>query len=159
MFFGSTAVTIFILLGLMWLLQLFLTYQQMKRFYGRVRLLRKTGMLAVGVAGGQYKGRAYAVLVIDPDTRIITHAEKLSGWTVFAGLKKIKGGGGVGHLLDDLLDGRVRIEAPEKVVLAMQNAAADLRRALDGPSPEELAALQAAEEEELQPGEIAQSAT
>jgi len=126
---GSSIIVLFILLGLMWLLQLYLTYRQTQRFYGRVRKLRKLGMLAVGVAGGMYRGRVYAVMVVNPETRIITHAEKMSGWTVFAGLKQIKGG--TGHLLDDFLDGKVHIPAGQKAVEALKNAGNDIRRALD----------------------------
>jgi DNA-binding transcriptional regulator of glucitol operon len=127
--FGSSAIVLFILLGLMWLLQLYLTYRQTQRFYGRVRKLRKLGMLAVGVAGGMYRGRVYAVMVVNPETRIITHAEKMSGWTVFAGLKQIKGG--TGHLLDDFLDGKVHIAVGQKALEALKNAGNDIRRALD----------------------------
>lgn len=133
--FGDSIIVLFILLGLMWVIQMYFTYRQMKRFYGRVRVLRKSGMLAVGVAGGMYKGRVYAVMVVDPETRIITHTEKMSGWTVFAGLKQIKGG--AGHLLDDFLAGKVQLPVKQKVIDALMNAGHDIRKALDTKETEE----------------------
>lgn len=137
MIFGNSIIVLFILLGLMWVLQLYLTYRQMKRFYGRVRVLRKSGMLAVGMSGGMYRGRVYAVMVVNPETRIITHAEKMSGWTVFAGLKQIKGG--TGHLLDDFLAGKVQLPVGQKVIDALMNAGNDIRKALDQEEAEESA--------------------
>lgn len=127
--FGDSIVALFVLLGLMWVFQFYLTYRQMKRFYGRVRVLRKAGMAAIGMAGGMYRGRVYAVMVVNPETRIITHAEKMSGWTVFASLKPIKGS--AGHALDDFLAGRVQLPVGPKVIEALTNAGCDIRKALD----------------------------
>ncbi|MEW6504812.1 MAG: transcriptional regulator GutM [Chloroflexota bacterium] len=94
-----------IILGLAgaWLLQLFLSYFQLRRFYGRVSQLRKTGnLVSIGVAGSAWKRRQYAILVVDPQTDVIRQCEQLSGWTVLASLKPLHGLEGM--TLEDLLD-------------------------------------------------------
>lgn len=75
-----------ILLAVMWLLQFALTYRQMRRFYGRLKLLRKHGLMAVGMNGNRLRGRTYAVLVVDDAERVVA-AEGMHGATVFAGLR------------------------------------------------------------------------
>jgi len=79
----------FILLSLVfvWLLQLCFSFLQIKRFNARIVELRKQGSkTAVGMVGNTYKRRAYGVIVVNEDMRIVA-AEQFSGWTVFAQLK------------------------------------------------------------------------
>jgi glucitol operon activator protein len=76
------------LLGLAWVLQLVLSMRQMRRFYRRVNELKKLGRSSIGVGGGTYRGRAYAVVVADPQGRVLT-AEVMSGISVFAGLRPL----------------------------------------------------------------------
>lgn len=78
-----------VVLGLAWVLQLFLSIGQMRRFYRRVAELKRLGRTAVGVGGGTYRGRAYAVVVADPTGRVLT-VEVMSGISVFAGLKPLR---------------------------------------------------------------------
>jgi glucitol operon activator protein len=73
-------------LGLAWILQFFLSIRQMRRFYRRVAELKRMGRATIGVGGGTYRGRAYAVVVADPAGRVLT-AEIMSGFSVFAGLR------------------------------------------------------------------------
>jgi DNA-binding transcriptional regulator of glucitol operon len=72
-----------------WVVQLLLTQQQLARFYKRLKELRKSGVVAVGKDGNRLTGRHYGVLCVDPETRIIVHAEKLVGATVFASLTPV----------------------------------------------------------------------
>ena len=76
------------LLGLAWILQLFLSIGQMRRFYRRVGELKRVGRTAIGVGGGTYRGRAYAVVVADPRGHVLT-VEIMSGISVFARLRPL----------------------------------------------------------------------
>ena len=87
--FGLNAQGVFvlgILMAVMWLLQFALAYRQMRRFYTRLKFLRKGGLTAIGMNGNRLRGRAYAVLVVDAAERIIS-ADGMSGYTIFASLK------------------------------------------------------------------------
>jgi DNA-binding transcriptional regulator of glucitol operon len=84
-------VGIFALVIVAWVLQLVLSTFQYRRYYGRLRELRKEGdRTAVGMVGSNWKTKAYGVLVVDKND-VILRAEKLSGWTVFANLKPVEG--------------------------------------------------------------------
>jgi glucitol operon activator protein len=75
-------------LGLAWILQLVLSMRQMRRFYRRVSELKRLGRTTIGVGGGTYRGRAYAVVVADPAGRVVT-VEVMSGISVFAALRPL----------------------------------------------------------------------
>ena len=79
---------IFVLLGLLWALQLFLAYQQAQRFMRRARVLRRLGRVSIGASRRQFRGRAYVVVAVGPDDRV-TAAEALRGVTVFANPKPV----------------------------------------------------------------------
>jgi DNA-binding transcriptional regulator of glucitol operon len=107
-----------------WLLQLFLSYFQLRRFYARVSSLRKTGnLVSIGVAGSAWKRRQYAILVVDPQTDVIRQTEQLSGWTVLASLKPLHGLEGM--TLQDLLDEEKPLpkHINRKLALALRDAA------------------------------------
>jgi DNA-binding transcriptional regulator of glucitol operon len=74
---------IFLLIAVLWLLQLGLAYQQARRFMARARALRRQGRVTIGASRRQLRGRAYVVLAVGPDDRV-TAAEVLQGITVFA---------------------------------------------------------------------------
>ncbi len=117
--------TVFLVgLVVMWLFQFGLAYFQMRRFYRRMTELKRTGLTAVGVSGNQYKGRAYAVLTIDENDRVL-HAERFAGWTVFANLKPVPGMNGL--LLDEILAGNASLPVSKKLQAAFTNAAKDLK--------------------------------
>jgi DNA-binding transcriptional regulator of glucitol operon len=79
---------IFLLLGVLWLLQLVLAYQQAQRFMKRSRALRRQGRVAIGASRRQLRGRAYVVVAVGPDD-LVTAAEALRGVTVFANARPV----------------------------------------------------------------------
>ncbi len=79
---------IFLLLGLLWVLQLVLAYQQARRFMTRARALRRQGRVSIGASRRQLRGRAYVVVAVGPDDRVAA-AEALRGITVFANARPV----------------------------------------------------------------------
>jgi DNA-binding transcriptional regulator of glucitol operon len=79
---------IFLLLGLLWVLQLGLAYQQARRFMTRTRALRRQGRVSIGASRRQLRGRAYVVVAVGPDDRVAA-AEALRGITVFANARPV----------------------------------------------------------------------
>ena len=75
-------------LGAAWILQIILSFEQMRRFRGRLVELRRLGRTAVGLGGGKYRGRAYAIVVADAQGHVM-RAEVMSGVSVFARLKEV----------------------------------------------------------------------
>jgi len=115
----STGSAIIILLGIAWLIQFALSYWQMRRFYRRIAVLHKNGAVWIGMAGSAWKRRQYAVLVVDKN-KIIQGAEQLSGWTVVASLKPVKGL--EGRPITDLTDPTKELPVDGKLLLAFQDA-------------------------------------
>lgn len=117
-----------ILFGLvvMWILQFGLAYWQMRRFYRRMSVLRRGGLTAIGLSGNRYNGRSYAVLTVDENNRIV-HAEKFSGWTIFAGLKPVPEL--VGMSPEEVLAKQATLPLGKKLQGAFANAAKDLQAA------------------------------
>ncbi len=115
-------------LVLMWLLQLGLSYLQMKGFYGRVAQLRRHGRTAIGLDGGMYRGRQYGILTVD-SRDVIRHAEQLSGFTVLARPKPVQAL--VGQPMDILFeeDGAERLGISPKQFAAFRHAATFIRDA------------------------------
>jgi DNA-binding transcriptional regulator of glucitol operon len=81
---------IFLLLGALWLLQLFLAYRQAQRFLRRARVLRRQGMVSIGASPRKVRGRAFVALAVGPDGRVAA-AEALHGITVFANARPVPG--------------------------------------------------------------------
>jgi glucitol operon activator protein len=111
---------IFIILAVAYALQLLLTGWQAKRFFRRLKVLRKDGTLSIGLSGGKWSGRTYAVLVVDKEMNII-HAGKLSGMTIFSQLKFVDGL--VGLNARELLDQTKDFPIKKKLLAAFHNAA------------------------------------
>ncbi len=111
---------IFIILAASYALQLLLTGWQAKRFYRRMKELRKEGLISIGMAGGKWSGRTYAVLVVDEDLQIV-NAGKLSGMTVFSQFKTINEL--VGLNARDVLDENKDFSLKKKLLQAFRNAA------------------------------------
>ena len=85
--FGNAGWAITILVGL-WMLQLWLSFAQSRRFHRHVMSLRRKGcVVSVGLTGTRWTLRVYAVLVVDKD-HTVTMAQTLSGLTVFAQPKR-----------------------------------------------------------------------
>jgi DNA-binding transcriptional regulator of glucitol operon len=111
---------IFIILAVTYALQLLLTGWQAKRFYRRLREYRKDGLISIGLSGGKWSGRTYAVLVVDKDLNILT-AGKLSGMTVFSQLKNIDEL--IGLNARDVLDENNLFQMKKKLLEAFRSAA------------------------------------
>lgn len=127
------AIEIAILLFAAWIVQAGLSALQIHRYYGRIAKLRRLGRCATGMSGGRYRGRTYAVVVVNPTTRVVTHAEKLSGMTVFATLRPIPEL--VGAALDDLVSRRGAIEGLKpRLAEAVQIAAQTIQQSIDAPA-------------------------
>lgn len=119
-----TATTIILSLAAAWLIQYFMSYWQLRRFYRRIGQLRREGnLVSVGVSGSAWRLRQYAVLAVDPSTLRVVCAEQLSGWTVFATLKPIRGL--EGWLVQDLIDDKAALPPSigRKLADAVRNAA------------------------------------
>jgi DNA-binding transcriptional regulator of glucitol operon len=113
----------FILLGVLWLLQLLLAYQQAQRFMARSRALRRQGRVSIGASPRQVRGRAYAVIAVGPDDRV-TAAEALSGITVFANARPVPAL--LGLRAADLAAGAEVPDLAPRVLTAARGAAAAL---------------------------------
>jgi DNA-binding transcriptional regulator of glucitol operon len=122
-------VTMLLGLGVMWLFQFGLAYFQLRRFYGRLIQLKQGGLTAVGLSGGRYSGRSYAVLTINNEGRVV-YAEQFSGWTVFAKLKPVPEL--VGMPINELLAQQTTLPVNKKLQVAFANAAKDLQAARHG---------------------------
>lgn len=113
---------VIIILVSMWIIQLILTYFQMKRFNIRVKTIRKDGITSIGMEGSFLKGRIYTVLVID-ENDVIVHAEKLSGMTVFSNLNPVPSI--VGHSIHDIVNTAIDLPLKKKerksFVIAVNN--------------------------------------
>jgi glucitol operon activator protein len=120
---GSTIIIAFLIA---WIIQFGMTYFQMRRYYKRIRELRREGPTATGMSGSMYKRRVYGVLVFDKNEKIL-HAEQFSGWTVFAGLKPVKELEGLS--INDIMDESVELPIPKKYRSAFQNAVLEYRKA------------------------------
>ena len=80
---------LFILIGIMWLFQLWFAYKQAKIFQEDIRGLRKQGTMAIGVGGRRYRGgRAFVALACD-ENRIVKAGMVLKGFTIFAKSKPL----------------------------------------------------------------------
>ena len=77
---------LFLTIGVLWALQLLLSYQQARAFMARARALRRKGRVSIGASPRRLRGRAFVIVAVGPDDRI-TAAEVLRGVTVFANAK------------------------------------------------------------------------
>lgn len=117
------------LLAFAWLLQIFFSSWQMKRFHNRTQELRRLGTYtSIGMAGTTYKRKTYTVLVVDDNLRV-TAAERLSGVTVLAGSKPVPEM--IGIHLDDIGKGDPPAGVAEKTWKSFDLGADFIRRKLE----------------------------
>jgi DNA-binding transcriptional regulator of glucitol operon len=135
----TAAYIIITALALAWMLQYALSFLQLRRFYRRIHQLRRLGNVWIGMEGSAWKGRKYAVLVVNKEKRI-AHVEEFSGYTVWAKLKPVDGLDG--RPISDLLDDDIELPVSRKLLLALRNAMKYVQHA------EERAAEKAREEAE-----------
>ena len=96
----------------------------MRRFYKRIAVLRRDGLVSVGMSGSSWRRKQYAVLVVDKAEKIV-HVEQLSGWTVLATLKPVPGL--VGQPMSNLFDDDLALPVSDKLLLALRNAASFIK--------------------------------
>jgi glucitol operon activator protein len=129
-------VVFLVLLVIAWTLQGVASFWQARRFYGRIQQMRTFGRSAVGVSGSIYRTKAYGVLAVDQQNRIV-RAEKLTGFTIFAQLQPVDSL--VGYTLSDLLSGPVEGLSP-KLYSAFKMAAEALMKEESATDTPEIAA-------------------
>ena len=124
----------FLLVGVLWGLQLLLAYQQARQFMARARALRRQGRVSIGASPRRLRGRAFVVVAVGPDDRI-TAAEALRGLTVFANAKPAPAL--VGLRTADLAAGAEVGGLAPRVLAAAQQATAFIHpdRAVSGQRP------------------------
>ena len=123
---------LFILIGMMWALQLYLAWRQAATFQKDMKALRKDAPnVAIGVGGRRYRGgRAYVALAADNEG-IVRNALVLSGLSIFARAKAI--GDYTGFSIEDIITGqRAMVSRPTKVIEAAKTAAEHIRSHLRG---------------------------
>jgi DNA-binding transcriptional regulator of glucitol operon len=116
---SKTYSVIILLLVLAWVIQYGLSFWQLRRFYKRIHQLRRYGSVWIGKEGSAWKGRQYAVLVVNKE-KVITKVEQFSGWTVLATLQPVSGL--EGRPISDLLDDSIELPVSRKMRLALRNA-------------------------------------
>ncbi len=112
---------LFLLIGVLWALQLLLAYQQARHFLARARALRRHGRVSIGASPRRLRGRTFVVVAVGSDDRI-TAAETLQGITVFANAKPAPAL--VGRKAADLAAGAEVPGLPPNVLTAARQAAA-----------------------------------
>jgi DNA-binding transcriptional regulator of glucitol operon len=116
---------LFLTIGVLWALQLLLSYQQARAFMARARALRRQGRVSIGASPRRIRGRAFVVVAVGSDDRIVA-AEVLRGITVFANAKPEPAL--IGHTAADLAAGAEVGGLAPTVQAAAQQAAAFVHR-------------------------------
>jgi DNA-binding transcriptional regulator of glucitol operon len=114
---------VFLLIGVLWAVQLALAYLQARRFMARARALRRRGRVSIGASPRRIRGRAFVVVAVGPDDRV-TAAEALQGVTVFANARPVPAL--VGLPAVELAAGAEVPELGPRVLAAAHSAAAAL---------------------------------
>lgn len=127
--FESKTIALLVILVVAWLIQLGLSTWQMHRFHSRALSLRRLGSaMSIGMAGSNWKRKTYVVVVIDQSDVVIA-AERLAGFTIFAGLQPVPNV--IGLRLDDLGVGTPPAGVNDKTWAAFEQGAGFLQRARD----------------------------
>lgn len=113
---------LFILIGIMWLFQLWFAYKQAKIFQDDIRGLRKQGTMAIGVGGRRYRGgRAFVALTAGEDN-IVKDGMVLKGFTIFARSQRLTAY--TGFSIDEIASGdRIALGEKRKVQEAAKSSA------------------------------------
>ena len=114
---------VFLLIGVLWAVQLALAYLQARRFMARARALRRQGRVSIGASPRRIRGRAFVVVAVGPDDRV-TAAKALQGVTVFANARPVPAL--VGLPAGELAAGAEVPELAPRVLAAAHSAAAAL---------------------------------
>ena len=120
------SVTVVLLLAGAWLLQIYLSSQQMKRFHAKTQEWRRMGSnMAIGLAGTTYRRKTYAVVVTDEEWSVVK-AGRLTGFTVAANLKPVDEI--IGMALENVGRGDPPAGVNDKTWAALDHAASFLRK-------------------------------
>jgi DNA-binding transcriptional regulator of glucitol operon len=76
---------LFVLLAVLWALQLGLAYQQAQHFMARARALRRLGRVSIGASPRRLRGRAYVAVAVGPDARPVPALVGLAAAELAAG--------------------------------------------------------------------------
>jgi len=126
--FDRPSVAIVLFLVAAWLLQIWMSAQQMRRFHATSQRLRRMGThMAVGVAGNMYRTKTYVALVIGTGRQVVA-AERISGLTVFANSKPVPEV--VGMILDEVGRNDPPRGVSPKTWAALDHAAGFIRKKL-----------------------------
>ena len=145
---GSSTAVFLALLVVGWILQGVFSFWQAKRFYARIQQMRGFGRTSVGVAGSIYRSKAYGVLAVDDQNRIV-RAEKLSGYTFLAQPRPVEQLEGL--TLSDFLSGPVEGLSP-KLYDAFKMAAESLLAETGSEADGEMPGKGAPEQRKMLPG-------
>lgn len=129
--FTDNAGLILLLIGVMWVVQLFLTYRQAMRFNDTLKPLRQQGRTAIGMGGKRYRGGRAFVAIAEKEG-IVVDARMMTGFTVFAAPKPCPEL--IGLSLTRLAEDGDIPGMSKKVKLAAQMAANTLLRPAADPS-------------------------
>lgn len=83
-------IKLMVIIGVLWLLQVFFGYFQIKHFNTKILELKRKGKLSVGVKKGYLTPGVIVCIVVNNDGWIID-AEIMKGLSVFARFRKLKG--------------------------------------------------------------------
>ena len=110
----SNLAKLFILIGIMWLFQVWFAYKQAKIFQEDIRGLRKQGTMAIGMGGRRYRGgRAFVALTSD-DSGIVKDGMVLKGFTIFAKSKPLSSY--TGFSIEEIASGNRIVESEKQKV-------------------------------------------
>jgi DNA-binding transcriptional regulator of glucitol operon len=125
----SGLATLFTVLGLAWAIQLFFAWRQAQQFQKQMAVLRKEGIVAIGLGGKRYRGgRAYVALVAD-ESGTVSNGLILTGMTVMAKGKPFTDY--KGFHIDQIISGDRVADRKEKVVAAARMAAEHIQAHLN----------------------------
>lgn len=100
-------------IGLFWILQVIMTYFQVKHYQSRIRELRKKGAIGIGTVKG--KLRAGVIIILAVKNGHVADAEIMKGYSVFARFKRMPGL--VGKKVNELLENNFNMSKAEKKAL------------------------------------------
>lgn len=126
--FESQTIFIVGVLAAAWLLQIWLSTQQMRKFNERTVRLRRLGAhTAIGMSGTMYRRKTYAAVAVDA-LGVVKAAEQLSGFTVFASPRPMPAVEGI-HI-DEIGKGDPPQGVSAKEWAALDHAAGFIRKKL-----------------------------
>ncbi|MDI3534620.1 MAG: glucitol operon activator protein [Thermosediminibacterales bacterium] len=119
-------VRIMALIAGLWLIQVVLTYFQIKHYQKRIIELKRKGRVGIGSLKGKLTPGVIIILAVNPGGAIVD-AEIMKGISVFARFKKYKEL--IGQNINDLT--RIQKKLKEKEIKALKMAVENLQAAIN----------------------------